>query len=130
MKDKELQFWTTWPNHFLVAALQSDPGKVLGCVAYKTIGSNSVEVNRLSVAGDVRGLGLGKKLMVAVFECAKQNGHSRVYLTTSNGQETAIKLYRKMGFKEVGREGLQTPISKYLIPINGLHVLQFLYELK
>ena len=84
----------------------------------------------MSVSGDARGLGLGRKLIEAVFERAKKDGFSRVYLTTSNGQATAIKLYRKMGFIEVGRVGLETPISKYLVPINGLQVFEFLYELK
>ena len=131
MKDKELKFWTKQPgNCFLVASLSSHPGKVVGCVAYKSFGSDTVEVNRMSVAGDARGLGLGRKLMEAVFERARKDGFSRVYLTTSNGQATAIRLYRKMGFKELGRVGLETPISKYLVPINGLQVFEFLYELK
>ena len=130
MGDKELMFWTTQPNCFLVATLPSNSDKVVGCVSYKSIGSDTVEVNRMSVSGDARGLGLGRKLMEAVFDRAKKDGFSHVYLTTSNGQATAIRLYRKIGFKEIGRVGLETPISKYLVPINGLQVFEFLYELK
>ena len=131
MKDKELKFWTKQPgNCFLVASLSSHPDKVVGCVAYKSLGSDTVEVNRMSVAKDFRGLGVGRKLMETVLEQAKQGGYSRVYLTTSNGQETAIKLYRKMGFVEIGRVGLEQPISKYLVPINGLQVFEFLYKLE
>ena len=60
MKDKELKFWTKQPgNCFLVASLSSDPDKVVGCVAYKSVGSNTVQVNRMSVARDFRGLGVG-----------------------------------------------------------------------
>ena len=131
MKDKELKFWTKHPgNCFLVACLSSDPDKVVGCVAYKSVGSNTVQVNRMSVARDFRGLGVGRKLMETVLERAKQGGFSRVYLTTGNGHETAMKLYRKIGFIEIGRVGLKAPISKYLVPFNGLQVFEFLYKLE
>ena len=130
LKDKELKFWHTKPNCFLVAAPKADPDKVLGFVAYQPIGTDTVEVCRMSVAGEARGIGLGKKLMQAIFQSAKEEGFTRFYLTTTNAQATAIKLYKKTGFKEIGREDLATPISKYLVPFNGLHTFQFLYEME
>ena len=84
----------------------------------------------MSVSREARRLGLGKKLMENVIKHASQDGYTRVYLTTSNGQAGAIELYKKMGFKDIGREGLVTPISKHLTWINGVYVLQFLYKIE
>ena len=130
MGDRQLKFWTTKPNRFLVIVLESQPEKVLGCVACKAIDSCTVEVNRMSVSREARRLGLGKKLMENVIKHASQDGYTRVYLTTSNGQAGAIELYKKMGFEDIGREGLVTPISKHLTWINGVYVLQFLYKIE
>merc|ERR1711951_174556 len=115
MGDSQLTMWTTKPGQFFVAALESKPEKVLGCVAYKAIDSCTVEVGRMSVAREARRLGLAKRLMENVIKHASQDGYTRVYLTTSNGQAVAIELYKKMGFEDIGREPqLPTPISKHL----------------
>ena len=127
MKDKELKFWTTEPNRFLVA---SSHDQVLGCVAYKVLQTDTVEVNRLSVRKGARGRGLGRRLMEALIQCARENGYSRFYLTTGTANESAIELYKRMGFREVGRDGDLPPVYKLLRPINGLTELEFLLELK
>ena len=143
MGDKELKFWTTQPNCFLVACPVNQPDKVLGCVSYKDVekypdstitpdlGPGTVEVNRMAVDKACRGLGIGQQLMESLLMKAKKEGYSKVYLSTSNGQASAIRLYRRMGFKEVvGRLGLETAISKYLVFLNGVHIYEFSYDLK
>ena len=50
MGDRQLIFWTTKPNRFLVIVPESQPEKVLGCVACKPIDSCTVQVNHMSVA--------------------------------------------------------------------------------
>ena len=142
MGDKELKFWTTHPNCFLVACPVDQPDKVLGCVAYKDVGkypdntntpdlvSGTVEVNRMAVDKICRGLGIGRQLIESLLMKAKDEGYSKVYLSTSNGQASAIRLYRRVGFKEVvGRLGLETAISKYLVFLNGLYIHEFSYDL-
>ena len=131
MEDKELRFWTTNGNHFLVASLKSQPEKVIGCVAYQDIGSGTIEVNRLSVDSGFRGLGIAKSLMDTVFYAAKKSGHTRVYLVTSNGHESAIQLYRKLGFKEViGKFKPSRRMSKFLTILHMKTYHEFSFNLK
>ena len=100
MQDKELTFWTTSPNKFLVAT-DSTSGRVLGCISYRKIAEDTVEMHRLSVDPNCRGLGLGQKLVQELLRTAKQNGFTSMYLETSFAQKSAIKLYERMGFQFV-----------------------------
>ena len=97
MADKALKFWTTSPNVFLVA-LSTSTGQVLGCISYRQIAADTVEMHRLSVDIKARGLGVGWKLAKALFETAKENGYKKLYLETSCAQIPAIKLYDRMNF--------------------------------
>ena len=100
MQDKELTFWTTPPNKFLVAT-DSTSGRVLGCISYRKIAEDTVEMHRLSVDPNCRGLGLGQKLVQELLSTAKQNGFTSMCLETSSSQKSAIKLYERMGFQFV-----------------------------
>ena len=69
MKDKEMKFWTTSPNSFYVIRVGDDLNvKVLGIVAMQKRDETTVELNRLSVRPDVRGIGVGKKLVLTVIQ--------------------------------------------------------------
>ena len=98
MADKALKFWTTPPNVFLVATSSSSPEKVLGCISYRQIAANTVEMHRLSVDTHARGLGIGRKLVQALVDTARQNGYKMLYLETSSAQFDAIKFYDRMDF--------------------------------
>lgn len=50
-----------------------------------------------------RGIGLGKALMQALIELSKRAGLQILILDVFATNTTAIKLYAKMGFREVGR---------------------------
>ena len=61
MRDPALEFWTTPPNVFLVATNTS--GMVVGCISYRIITPDTVEMHRLTVDSKSRGLGIGRKLV-------------------------------------------------------------------
>ena len=73
-------------------------GKLLGIVHYLfhrsswTVG-NYCYLQDLFVAEDARGLGLGRALIEAVYEKAREAGASRVYWLTHQDNATARKLY-------------------------------------
>ena len=125
MKDPGLKFWTTEPNIFLVAAL--DSGKVIGCISYQKISPDTVEMHRLSVDSNYRGLGVGKKLVLALSEKAKEYGFKTMYLETSNAQLDAIRLYNNIGFQFVGQQKIEYWILDH---ITGLKVFGFSKELQ
>ena len=54
MKDPDLKFWTTPPNVFLVA-LSEDSQKVVGCISYRKIASDTVEMHRAAVDINTQG---------------------------------------------------------------------------
>ena len=97
MKDPELKYWTKPPGVFLVATTQS--GKVVGCICYEQINADTVEMHRLAVDDKFRGLKIGRKLVQALIDTAKENGFDNLFLETSNAQINANKLYQKMDFK-------------------------------
>jgi len=82
----------------LVASLHDEP---VGCVALKFHGDHPTEVKRMWVARSARGLGLGRRLLVAVEELARANGARTLRLETNRALTEAISLYRSAGYREV-----------------------------
>lgn len=80
---------------------RNDQGEPVGCVGLRPIDSRVCEMKRLYVDPRGRGLGLGKALMEAVLEAARQRGYVEIRLDTLPTMEAAIAMYRKAGFLEV-----------------------------
>jgi DNA-binding MarR family transcriptional regulator/GNAT superfamily N-acetyltransferase len=85
---------------FLVALQDRYP---VGCVALVGVGGRVGEVKRLWVASCARGLGLGRRLMQAVEARAKALGYATLRLDTNRALPAAYELYRKTGWREIGR---------------------------
>lgn len=60
-------------------------------------------LDSVSVLPEFRGLGIGKKLVLALCEKAYQEGHACVGLLVEPENKGADALYRALGFEEVGR---------------------------
>ena len=114
-----LQFWTSPPSVFLVATTVS--GQVVGCIAYKQITPDTVQMYRLAVSHEYRGQKIGQKLVQVLLNTAWTNGFDSMYLETTNAQIGAINLYEKMEFKHLH----DVPFGPYPWPI-----LEFLSGLK
>ncbi|MDO3410482.1 GNAT family N-acetyltransferase [Saccharibacillus sp. CPCC 101409] len=93
---------------------ESEQGRPLGAVtarffdeAHKGYGYVADDVPELGMAllPEARGLGLGTALLEALFEKLREDGVERVSLSVDPGNEPAVKLYRRFGFEEAGREG-------------------------
>ncbi|GAC1422502.1 MAG: GNAT family N-acetyltransferase [Acidobacteriaceae bacterium] len=82
-------------------------GTAVGCVALKPVqvdGALALEVKRLWVRPDVRGAGLGRRLMQAVVDHARLVEAGTVYLDTVRAaMPEANALYEAMGFAPVRR---------------------------
>ncbi|MEM7472456.1 MAG: GNAT family N-acetyltransferase [Pseudomonadota bacterium] len=86
---------------FFVARQQ---GAALGCVAlcdYKSYG----EVKRLYVPEAGRGKGTARALMDVLERTARDMGHSAVKLETGEKLESAVILYKKLGYTVCGPFG-------------------------
>jgi GNAT superfamily N-acetyltransferase len=59
------------------------------------------EVQRVTVAEEARGAGLGRQLMAAVEETALERGITLVWLTTHDGAD-ACAFYESLGYTQLG----------------------------
>jgi GNAT superfamily N-acetyltransferase len=83
---------------FLVASLRADP---IGCGGLKFHGKEPAEIKRMWVAESARGLGVGRRLLSELEDCAAEYGARAVRLETNKALAEAISLYRSAGYMEV-----------------------------
>ena len=74
-------------------------GAVIGCCALLRI-DEGFEVAKMTVAEDIRGQGVGRMLMDACLDKAKEEGAPRLYLETNSRLAPTIRLYRAMRFED------------------------------
>jgi DNA-binding MarR family transcriptional regulator/GNAT superfamily N-acetyltransferase len=82
----------------LVARLREEP---IGCGALKFHENTIVELKRMWVAPRARGLGLGRRLLLALEHEAREAGMTVIHLETNRTLIEAIELYRHSGYQEV-----------------------------
>lgn len=82
----------------LIARLRGQP---IGCGALKFHGRAPTELKRMWVSPDVRGLGLGRRLLGDLERRAREAGTRVVRLETNRSLKEAIQLYRSSGYREV-----------------------------
>ncbi len=87
------------PNGRLLCA-QADNGEIVGCVAYHKHNDQRCEMKRLYVKPDCRKNNAGRLLVDKIIELARQDGYSEMVLDTIKPLQSAIRLYKKVGFTE------------------------------
>lgn len=92
---------------FLVA---KDRGTVVGCVGFKKLGEGICEMKRLFVKEKYRGTGLGAALVDAIIREAEEKRYTKMRLDTLARMRSAVRLYKKYGFREIGQY-VENPIE-------------------
>ena len=138
MSDRNLEFWTTSPNVFLVATttnnLSNMPGKIVGIIAYKKIGPNTAELSRLTVDMDYRRMKIGQRLIQSLIDLAQENGFEEIYLETSapygfHSVRDAVCLYEKMNFQHLRTFKFGWPSSIFAW-LTSLRVMSYIYRIQ
>ena len=75
--------------------------KVIGTVAMIPNKKHTLELAKMTVKKEFRGLGLSKKLMDKCIDFAKELGYNEIFLISNRKLKTARELYNKYNFKEV-----------------------------
>jgi len=75
--------------------------KLAGCIGLRRYDETRCEMKRLFVRPQFRGLRLGQILAEKIIQDAKDIGYKEMVLDTLSSLESAVYMYRKMGFEEV-----------------------------
>lgn len=85
-------------------------GDIVGTCALLKMPDGGYELAKMTVAERARGHGIGRQLVEAVVEQARQLGGHRVFLESNSILKTAIALYESMGFRYI--EGVDSPYTR------------------
>ena len=79
--------------------------KPFACGCFKKYDKNTIEIKRMFVSLEARGLGLAKKVLQELETWANEQGYSFSVLETLYKQKEAIGLYQKVGYEIVDNYG-------------------------
>lgn len=93
------------PNEIEVIALME--GKIVGTAGIDAVGAFYKLRHRaefgVNILKEYWGLGVGRALMEACIQCAREAGYAQLELSVVTENTRAIALYQKAGFVEYGR---------------------------
>ena len=70
----------------------------------------------ISILKEYWGMGIGRVLMEASIDCARQAGYTQLELEVVADNERAVSLYRCAGFEEYGRNPTRLPVCVLGLP--------------
>ncbi len=77
----------------------------IGCGAIKHFNTNAMEIKRMYVAPNYRGLGIALDLMNALETWTKELGYKKCVLETGKRQVAAVKFYEKCKYQKIPNYG-------------------------
>ncbi|KAK2864978.1 hypothetical protein FQN49_004028 [Arthroderma sp. PD_2] len=119
------------PRSGVGAGVADGEGEVLGCICLRPLIPKSFlpddadtsrqdivksekrccEMKRLYVLPSTRGRGVGKALVMAFLQVARDRGYNEVKLDTLRHMHTPIELYRSLGFTDIEKY-YETPLDE------------------
>ena len=85
----------------------SDCATIQGMAVSATLGA----IQNVGVAAEVRGLGLGRALVLRSLHGFRSTGIKRVYLEVTASNDPAIELYRSLGFRTIRTMYKAAPVA-------------------
>ena len=93
-----------------IVLLAEYQGQIVGTSALKPMTDDCMELSKMGVDTNAKGLGIGELLGQSIIEHAQQMGLKRLYLETNSRLLPALNLYQKLGFKTV--KDFSSPYSR------------------
>jgi putative acetyltransferase len=81
-------------------------GKAVGCGALIPMGDGVYELSKMAVSPQLRGMGIGRQLLVYTIARARELGARSLFLGSSTKLPNAVHLYESIGFRHVPPEDL------------------------
>src|SRR5277367_3078471 len=83
--------------------------QAVGCVALIPMGDGVYELSKMAVSPELRGLGIGRRLLQYAVTQAKQIGARSLFLASNAKLKNAVHLYESIGFRHVPSDSLPPP---------------------
>jgi putative acetyltransferase len=80
--------------------------QAVGCVALIPIGNGVYELSKMAVSPELRGLGIGRRLLQHAITEAKRIGARSLFLGSNAKLANAVHLYESVGFRHVAPENI------------------------
>jgi ribosomal protein S18 acetylase RimI-like enzyme len=81
-----------------IAELNGEP---VGCCALMVMSAGELELAKMTVAENARGMGIGRSLLEFAIEEARRMGAHRITLESNTRAQAAVRLYERMGFRHL-----------------------------
>lgn len=75
--------------------------EAVGCCALLLMSDGVYEIAKMAVRDDLRGMGVGRKVLEYTVAKARALGARKLYLETNSTLRNAIHLYEAVGFKQI-----------------------------
>jgi RimJ/RimL family protein N-acetyltransferase len=85
--------------------------RVVGSVGVERLDAHTAELHRLYVDSTLRGRGLGQTLVETVLAWAREQGVRRLVLWSDTRFETSHRLYRRLGFEQLGERTVEGDLN-------------------
>jgi putative acetyltransferase len=80
--------------------------QAVGCVALIPMSGGVFELSKMAVSPELRGLGIGRRLLQHAITQAKRIGAKSLFLGSNARLEDAVHLYESVGFRHVPAESI------------------------
>jgi putative acetyltransferase len=88
-----------------------DEGLVIGSVGVERLDGPTAELHRLYLAAPFRGRGTGRALVEAVLTWCRRQEITRLVLWSDTRFENSHRLYRRLGFEQLGERAIEGDIN-------------------
>jgi len=78
-------------------------GEAIGCCALLATAPGEFELAKMAVTASCQGRGVGRRLLAAAIDAARDSGAARLFLETNDRMTPAIHLYEALGFRHFER---------------------------
>ncbi len=102
----------------LVAYVEQLP---VACGAFKTFADDSVEIKRMFVHPNFRGMGIAQQILIELERWANELGYKTAVLETGQKQQEALQLYQKAGYHKIPNYGQYEGIENSICMQKMLH---------
>ncbi|MDO4459064.1 MAG: GNAT family N-acetyltransferase [Clostridia bacterium] len=105
--------------------LENNCGNIIGSVGYEVFPhfESCAELQKLYLADEAKGKGLGKYLLEFIENKAGESGFKNMYLETHTNLQTAISLYEKRGYNQIEKPAsvVHSTMNRFYLKHLGNH---------